>query len=58
MKDSIIKAGNKAFIEMLKRLQKFKFVNLMIDASTVCNMRIVHTILSNPFSGEAPLPFK
>lgn len=30
----------------------------MIDASTVINMRVVHSTLSNPFSGMAPLPFR
>ena len=58
MKDSILREGDKAFNQMLKKLQKFKFVNLMIDASTVGNMRVVHSTLSNPYSGLAPLPFR
>lgn len=58
IKDSILMAGNKAFNEMIKKLCNFRFVNLMIDAGTVINMRVVHSTLSNPYSGMAPLPFR
>lgn len=50
--------GNNAFNEMIKKLCNFRFVNLMIDAGTVINMRVVHSTLSNPYSGMAPLPFR
>ena len=58
MKQSILKAGDEAFNQLMKNLAKFKFVNLMIDSATVNTMRVVHITLSNPFSGMAPLPFR
>ena len=41
-----------------RSLLKFKFVNVMIDAATVVNVRVVHVTLANPFSGQAPIPFR
>ena len=58
MNNSIIMAGDEAFNIMIKQLSKYKFVNLMIDAATVHNMRVVHSTLSNPFSQMAPIPFR
>ena len=54
----IIKLGNKSFDYLEEKLRPFKFVNIMIDAATVINMRIVHVTLSNPFSRMAPIPFR
>lgn len=58
MKRSILEEGDHAFHNMLKNLSNYRFVNLMIDSATVNTMRVVHTTLSNPFSGLAPLPFR
>lgn len=58
MKNSLLDEGNKAFNNMIKKLSNFKFVNLMIDAATVYNMRVVHSTLSNPYGRLAPLPFR
>lgn len=58
MKNSLLDEGNKAFKNMIKKLSNFKFVNLMIDAATIYNMRVVHSTLSNPYSRLAPLPFR
>lgn len=54
---SLISEGCEAFNSMMNSLSKFRFVNLMIDAATVNNMRVVHTTISNPYSCMAPLPF-
>lgn len=58
MKRSLLVAGDEAFAQMMKNLSNYRFVNLMIDSATVNTMRVVHTTLSNPFSGMAPLPFR
>lgn len=50
----IVAAGDRAFLYLERSLLKFKFVNVMIDAATVVNMRVVHVTLANPFSGQAP----
>ena len=58
MKRCILRCGNAAYVFMAKEMDKYRYVNIMIDAATVLNMRIVHSTLSNPFSGFAPLPFR
>lgn len=58
MKNSLLDEDNKAFNNMIKKLSNFKFVNLMIDAATVYNMRVVHSTLSKPYGRLAPLPFR
>ena len=54
----IVAAGDRALEYLERSLLKFKFVNVMIDAATVINMRVVHVTLANPFSGQAPIPFR
>ena len=49
----IVAAGDRAFVYLERNLLKFKFVNVMIDAATVVNVRVVHVTLANPFSGQA-----
>ena len=58
MKQEIEKAGDEAFEIMRKELEKYGFVNVMIDAATILNMRIVHSTINSPFSGLAPVPFR
>ena len=58
MKISILETGDNAFKEMLIALQNYKFVNLVIDISTINNTRIVHTTLANPYNRLTPLPFQ
>ena len=54
----LLRAGREAEDTLQRDLQKFRFVNIMLDAATVLNMKIVHVTLSNPFSMMAPLPFR
>lgn len=58
MTQRLVEAGESASNNIGKQLQKFRFVNIMIDAATVMNMKVVHTTLSNPFSSLPPLPFR
>ena len=57
LKEYIIEAGNEAYRVLESELSNHLYVNIMIAAATVLNMRVVHTTLGNPFSGVAPLPF-
>ena len=58
MRRAIESAGDDAYQVMCGELQKYRFVNLMIDAATVLNMKVVHSCFNNPFSGLAPVPFR
>ena len=58
MTQRLVEAGESASTEIRRQLRKFRFVNIMIDAATVMNMKVVHTTLSNPFSTLPPLPFR
>lgn len=58
MREEILRCGDKSFDTMLGKLRNFRYVNLMIDATTVHSSRIVHSTVSNPFSHFVPLPFR
>ena len=57
MKDYLVDAGDEAYRLLESELRSHLYVNIMIDAATVLNMRVVHTTLGNPFSSVAPVPF-
>ena len=58
VQQSILRAGRSAYIFLTEKMEDYKYVNIMIDAATVLTMRVVHSTLSNPFTGFAPVPLR
>ena len=58
LQKSILRSGNSAYIFLAQKMEGYNHVNIMIDAATVLTMRVVHSTLSNPFSGFAPVPLR
>lgn len=58
LRQCILRNGRSAFIFLSKAMDSYMYVNIMIDAATVLNMRVVHSTISNPYSGCAPIPVR
>ena len=55
--EALVQAGRGAYSYLERKMEHYLYVNVMIDAATVLNMRVVHTTLANPFSDLPPIPF-
>ena len=58
IKECIEKVGDESFEILCKELRQIGKVNIMIDAATILNKKVVHSTINNPFSGMAPVPFR
>lgn len=58
IKECIEKVGDEAFEILCNELNLIGHVNLMIDAATILNKKVVHSTINNPFSLMAPVPFR
>lgn len=58
IKECIEKVGDESFEILCKELRQIGKVNIMIDAATILNKKVVHSTINNPFSGMTPVPFR
>ena len=58
LRKAIMQEGSRAYAFLANQMESYKYVNIMIDAATVLTMRVVHSTVSNPFSGCAPIPLR
>ena len=56
IRKALVRAGDDAYLSLEQQMKPYSYVNIMIDAGTVLTMRVVHTIIANPFSGVPPIP--
>ena len=56
IRKALVRAGDGAYLSLEQQMKPYSYVNIMIDAGTVLTMRVVHTIIANPFSGVPPIP--
>lgn len=58
LRQCILRCGRSAFVFLSQAMDSYMYVNIMIDDATVLNMRVVHSTISNPYSGCAPFPVR
>ena len=56
IREALVRAGDQAFLFLEQQMEHYSYVNIMLDAGTVLTMRIVHTVVANPFSEVPPIP--